>query len=808
MKFKKIVPFSIAILIFVIASLAYFSPVLEGKKIEQTDITQFIGSSKEIKDFRAKYDEEPYWTNATFGGMPAYTVSAYYPHDYIKKLDSLIRFLPRPTDYLFVYFLGFFVLLLVLKVDWRLAVVGALGFGFSTYMMSLFVAGHNAKALAIGYMPLVLAGIILTFQRKYWLGFIVTVFAMALELNASHVQMTYYLLFMVIVYGIVQFVECFKSKELQHFSKAIGILIVAVLIAVGTNATSLMATQEYAKQSTRSTSELTINPDGSTKKVTSGLSADYITEYSYGITETFSLYIPRFVGGTNREQVEDSELRSFLERSMQQGLSGDDANYLYRISSPYWGAMPFVAAPYYIGAIFIFLFVLALFLVHGPLKKWLVAATILSLVLSWGKNFSLVTDFFINYVPLYNKFRAVASIQVIAQMAIPLLGILGLKAMLSDKVTKENKQKALKWTTIIVGGLTLIFVLIGAELFSFITPLDEQIDAQIEGYLEAMVADRQTLFTGDATRSLTLILITAAALWLYIKGKFKQLVVIGICAVLIVFDLVTVDRRYVNDLAFKPARRIAKPFQASDIDKQILQDKSYYRVANFNRGMMSDGATSYFHNSIGGYHAAKLRRYQELYDFHIAKGNMEVLDMLNTKYIIGADESGTPILNVNDEANGNAWFVNKLAFVNSADEEIQLLDSLNTKTEASISVDYVSELTSTFQVDSLASIALTDYKANYLAYNSTSSHEQFAVFSEIYYKDGWNAYIDGELSKIYQVNYVLRGLQIPAGNHTIEFKFEPQVIKTGTTIGLVSYALLVLIPLGWFFYEKKKSASE
>ncbi|UMB54260.1 YfhO family protein [Lutibacter sp. A64] len=809
MKFSlnKFAPYLIAIIVFMVVSIAYFSPVLEGKKIQQSDITQFKGSSKEIADFRAENNAEPYWTNATFGGMPAYVVSAYYSYDFINKLDNLIRFLPRPADYLFLYFLSFFILLLVLKIDWKLAIIGALGFGLSTYLVIILGVGHNAKAHAIAYFPLVLAGILLVFNRKYLLGFIVTALAMALELSASHIQMTYYLLFLVLIYGVVQLLESIQKKEIPHFIKSIGILVVAVILAVGTNATHLMATSEYSKESTRGKSELSINTDGSLKEATSGLTKDYITEYSYGIAETFNLFIPRFMGGTSHEEVENSELQSFLQNAVNKGLDVNDANYLMQISSMYWGDQPIVAAPAYVGAFFIFLFVLALFLVKGKLKNWLVAATIFSILLSWGKNFSIVTDFFINYMPLYNKFRAVSSIQVIAELTIPLLAILGVAKLLSSEIKLEAKLQALKYATIIVGGLALIFTVGGSGLFSFERPIDLQIDEQIAGYLDAITADRRTLFFNDSLRSLVIVLIVASVIWLFLKEKInKNIVLIGFVVVLL-FDLVNVDKRYVNNDFFVSARKVDKPFQASAIDKEIMKDKSYYRVANFTKNIMADGTTSYFHNSIGGYHAAKPRRYQELYDFQISKGNAEILNMLNTKYIIGADEAGKVGYELNKAANGNAWFVNAISVVNSANEEIKALDSLNTKTVAVIeSKEISSDFKTQYPIDSLANIQLTSYKANELVYDVNTTKNQFIVFSEMYYKNGWNAYVNGELKPHYRVNYVLRGMEIPAGKHTIEFKFEPTVIKTGNSITLASYLLLLLIPVGWFFIEKRKKA--
>ena len=804
MNIKKIVPYLIAVVIFMIASLAYFSPVLKGQKIQQSDITQFIGSSKEIVDYRKENDQEPYWTNATFGGMPSYVVSTYYPYNFIKKIDSTLRFLPRPADYLFLYFIGFFILLSVLKVDWKLAIVGSLGFGFSTYLIVILGVGHNAKAHAIAYMPIVLAGILLVFQRRYLIGFMVTALAMSLELSASHIQMTYYLLFIVLILGIIQLIDAIKEKELPHFSKSIGILIVAVILAIGTNSTSLLATQEYAKHSTRSQSELTITPDGSPKEITTGLTKDYITQYSYGKLETFNLFVPRFMGGTSREELKDSELQQFLQDAVNDGLNPDDANYLYRISSMYWGDQPIVAAPAYIGAIFIFLFVLALFLVKGRLKKWLVAATIFSILMSWGRNFSFLTDFFIDYIPFYNKFRAVSSIQVIAELCIPLLGILGLKELFSDSVSKEKKLNALKWSTIIVGGIALLFTAVGTGLFAFETPVDLQIDEQISGFLEAIIADRQTLFFNDSLRTLLFVMVIATLIWLFLEEKISQLIVIVGLGVMILFDLVNVDKRYVNDNFFTSARKVEKPFKATEIDKEILKDKGYYRVANFSKDPMNDGSTSYFHKSIGGYHAAKPRRYEELYNFHIVNGNTQVINMLNTKYIIGTNEKGEQVLEKNRNANGNAWFVQELKFVSSANEEIKALDSLNTKNIAIIRDDYASDIKNNYVIDSIATIKLTDYKVNSLSYQSNSTFNQFAVFSDMYYNEGWNAYIDGKLTNHMRVNYVLRGMEIPAGSNTIEFKFEPRIIKKGNTITLVSYALLFLISIGWFLISRKR----
>ena len=805
MKNNKIIPFLIAVLVFVIVSLAYFSPVLEGKKLFQSDIAQFRGISKEIADYRAEHHQEPYWTNRAFGGMPAYNVSAYYPHNYIKKADLLLRFLPRPADYLFLYFLGFFILLYVLKVEWKLAIVGALAFGFSTYYIVIFGAGHNAKAHAIAYMPVVLAGILSVFKRNYLTGFILTSLGMAFEINASHPQMTYYLLFMVLILGIFYLIDALKEKTIIVFFKSVAVLMVAVILAVGVNATPLMATKEYAKESTRSKSELTITPDGQPKQnITTGLSKDYITQYSYGKLETLNLLIPRFYGGGSRENLgKDSETYQFLKNKIGRKQA---KNFTENLPT-YWGVQPYVEAPAYIGAVLLFLFVLGLFSIKGTLKKWILATVIFSILLSWGKNLAWLTDFFIDYVPMYDKFRSVSSFQVITELAVPILAMLSLHQFLNtDKNDDNTKLKFLKYSLFTVGGITLLFTFFGTNLFSFESVRDASWEQQLPGFTEAIIADRKTIFFKDSLRSLVLILLSAGLLWAFLKKKIKYTLTIVAFAALIVFDLVGVDKRYLNTDDFVSKKKEENPFQASAIDKEILKDKSYYRVVNWTVNPMNDGSTSYFHNSIGGYHAAKPRRYEELFEYQIAKNNIEVWNMLNTKYIIFPDKKGQTRLQENDEVNGNAWFVNEVAFVNTPDEEIKALDSLHTKQKVIVNSAFKKLLSNntSFEKDSLAAIKLVSYQPNELKYKSNAATEQLAVFSEMYYKNGWNAYLDGKLTPHFRANYVLRAMIIPKGEHEVVFKFEPEIIKKGNTITLFSYALMILIPLGWFFVEKKK----
>ena len=799
---KKTAPFVIAIIAFILISVAYFSPILEGKKIFQSDIMHFTGMAKAINDFRAENDAEPYWTNAAFGGMPTYNLSVLYPNDFVKELDGFLRFLPRPADYLFLYFLGFFILLSVLKVEYKLAILGALAFGFSTYFIIILGVGHNSKAHAIAYMPMVLAGILLVLQRNYLWGFLLTAVAMSLEIKASHPQMTYYLFFAVLILGVFYLIEAFKEKQLPAFFKSIAILVVAVVLAIGTNATSLLATKEYVSHSTRGKSELTINPDGSPKEASSGLSKEYITDYSYGVLETFNLFIPRFMGGGNYENVGmDSNIYNFLKDKTDPRQAKEFAEF----APMYWGKQPIVEAPAYLGAVLVFLFVLGIFLVKGKLKYWLVGVVVFSILLSWGKNLNFLTNFFIDYVPMYNKFRAVSSIQVIAELAVPLLGILALNEFFNKTTAAEIKLNALKNSFFITGGIALIFTLFGTSLFDFEGLRDASYDQMLPGFLENIIADRKAIFFSDSLRTLIFVVTSAGVLWLFIKEKLNKNYAIIVLGTIILFDLVSVDKRYVNNADFQNAREIEKPFAPSEIDREILKDKSHYRVANFIVDPMNDGSTSYFHNSIGGYHAAKLERYQELYDFQISKNNIEVLNMLNTKYFVFEDGSQRETVQQNPNPNGNAWLVNTIKIVENANEEILALDSLKTKMEAVIDKRFVSEgFKTNYPIDSSATIQLTSYALNNLVYDFNSSTNQFAVFSEIYYKDGWNAYINGKLTPHYRVNYVLRGMEIPKGKHKIEFKFEPTVIKQGSTITLISYGLLMIIFAGWFFVDRKK----
>lgn len=806
--FKRFIPHLVVLLLFVIASLAYFSPAINGKTIFQSDIVQYNGMAKQQNDFRKQTGEETYWTNSAFGGMPTYQLGAKYPHNYIKKLDLTLRFLPRPADYLFLYFVGIYILFMVMKIDYKLAFLGALAFGFSTYLIIILGVGHNAKAHAIAYMPLVLSGIILTFRGKYFWGFLLTTVAMGLELVANHFQMTYYLLLLVVCIGIAYLVDAYKKKMIPHYFKAIGIMIVAVLLALGLNSTNLLATKEYADVSTRGKSELTINPDGSQKEAEEGLDYEYITQYSYGIAESLNLFIPRFMGGGTSEPFpENSET---IDELLKMGANQQEANQLLNQIPMYWGKQPIVAAPAYIGAVVIFLAVIGLFLIRGRLKWWAVSGLLLTLFLSWGDNFKFLTEFFIDFVPLYNKFRAVSSIQVIIELLMPILAVVGLHQFFNDVNSKEKKMKALLFSTYIVGGIGLILLLGKSLLFNFSSQYDAFfIDEMGMEFVDAIRNDRKALFTTDAIRSLVFVLLTAATLWFLLQKKLKETWTVGILSLLIVVDLVGVNKRYVNNDDFVPTRIMEQPFQVTEADNQIKKDKGYFRVYDVTTDAFNSGRASFFYNALGGYHAAKIGRVNDLDNFYLQKGNMEILNMMNVKYLLVPNEEGSITAQENPYANGPAWFVDGVMPANNANQEILSLDSLNTKQVAVVHKDYLDRIpVKDVARDSLATIDITTFKPNRLVYETASESEQLAIFSEIYYPKGWNAYIDGESVEHFRANYVLRAMVIPPGIHTIEFKFEPEVISKGGTYSLISFVVLVLLFIGGLFYQWKKTKSQ
>lgn len=830
---QKLYPHLLAIIGFIVISLVYFYPILKGKKIVQSDIVQYTGMAKEQNDFRAQYNTEPYWSNSAFGGMPTYQMGANYPNDYIGKLDDMLRFLPRPADYLFLYFLGIYILLLVLKTDPLKAFFGALAFGFSTYMIVILGVGHNAKAHAIGYMPMVVAGFILVFRRCYIIGGILTMLAVALEISANHFQVTYYLLFLLLALGIYFIYKIIKENDLKSLPKIVGTFAVAVILAIGANASNLLATKEYTDFSMRGKSELTFKADGSKNNESSSMSKEYINQYSYGIAESLDLIAPRLFGGASHEKIStDSNLYEF---AINHGVPEADAKEFVESAPTYWGNQPMVAAPAYIGAIVFFLFVLALFHDKRKIKWAFLAGALLTLMLSWGKNFSAVTDLFIDYVPLYDKFRGVSSIQVIVELCIPVLAIMGLQSFFKNT---ENQKKSLLYTAASSIGLIIVLFLIKGA-FSFTSETDSYyLQSYGPDFVDALKADRANLYSADLLRSGFLMLVTFGTLWLFLKGKLQQTTATIIIGVFMVGELFFIAKNYVNNNPnqFASAYKVDQPFDPTPADEKIQEDKSIFRVYELDRRL--EGRTSFFHKAVGGYSAVRPRRYEQLFDYIVDKNlderqklmlsdssvidvprlidlntftfskSIPVLNALNVKYLI-VSIAGNQIPITNQYANGNAWFVSKIQRVSSADDEIKALTVIkDTKNEVIINETefgaLLKESKSVFVKDSLSAIKLNKYKSNYIKYSSNNNNDGFAIFSETYYKDGWKAIIDGKETPILRVDYVLRGIQVPAGKHTIEFKFEPQVVKTGSTIALISFIVMVLVIIAGVYFDNRK----
>jgi len=801
-RLERIYPHAFAIIGFIIISLIYFYPVLQGKKIAQSDIAQYTGMAKEQIDFRNIENAEPYWTNSAFGGMPTYQLGANYPHEYINKIDSALRILPRPADYLLLYFLGFYVLLLVLKADPLKAFFGALAFGFSTYLIIILGVGHNSKAHAIAYMPLVVAGILLVFQRKFIIGGLLTMFASALELNANHPQMTYYLLFLILIITFFYTYNFIKEKEYKSLFTVFGIFAIAGILAIGANATSLLATAEYTKYSTRGKSELTFSPDGSKNSSDNGMTRDYITEYSYGIAESFNLISPRIFGGSNGENIgTNTKMYEFL---IGKSVPEEQAKEFVSSMPAYWGDQPIVAAPAYIGAVVFFLCLIALFLDKRKIKYVFVTGAVVSLLLSWGKNFPILTDFFIDTIPLYNKFRAVSSIQVILELCIPALAIMGLQSFFKEEKTQQ--LKGLYLAGVVFVGIIAFLIAIKSQ-FGFSSGSDAYyLQNYGPEFINALKEDRKSLYSADLLRSGFLVLLTFGLLWVFIKNKISKSTAIILVGIIMISDLFFIDKNYVNAKSFVSPSEVDVPFQATASDLEILRDTSHYRVFEVN-GNMSSSRASYFHQSIGGYSAVKPRRMQQLFDYQIAKNNMEVLNLLNAKYIIQTDKEGKEFPTYNPNYNGNAWFVQMVKFVNSSDEEMKSLDKLDSKNEAVVNQKEFDTLlkTNSFVKDSLSTIKLISYKPNHLKYTSNNPNPGLAVFSEMYYAEGWNATIDGKTAFHFRADYALRAMEIPPGKHIIEFKFEPQVVNTGSTIALISFILMILLLGGAIYLEQKKA---
>jgi hypothetical protein len=825
--FRKSVPHLVAVILFLVLTLAYFHPVLEGKKVDQPDITQFRGMAREIIEHREQTGEEPLWTNVMFGGMPAYLISVHYPFNLIRHVDRLLSLgLPRPANFLFLSLLGFYVLLLSFRVNPWLSIAGAIAFGFSTYFFIIGAAGHNTKSHAMAYMAPLLAGIYLTFRGKVLLGCALTTVFLALQIYANHLQITYYTLLIVIIYGIYELVHAFRSKRLPLFFKNLSILFIPVLLAIGANFTNLYLVWEYNRYSTRGPSELTDRPENRT----GGLDKGYILDdYSYGISETMNLMIPDFKGGaSNYDLGDDSEV---YEALTGQGVRG--AREIASGMPAYWGPQRFTSGPVYIGASVIFFFILGLFILKSRYKWWLLTATLLSVTLAWGKHFLILSELFIDYFPGYNRFRTVSMILVIAQLTIPLLAMLGLREML---VTGPSPgfRKALKNTFFISGGITLFFAVLPGVFFNFTSDTDQQLMAMgwPDYLVDALQRDRMRLMRSDAFRSFVFVLLGGGLAYLFLLGKLSVRYLIPALAVIFLIDLWPVGRRFLNSDDFVTRRELNQPFLMSEADAVILQDNDpHYRVFNTTRSPFNDAITSYHHKSIGGYHGAKIGRYQDMIEYHLGENNMEVFNMLNTKYFIRPGEDGQPQPFINPRALGNAWFVDNVRIVEDPDEEIEALYDFAPADEAIVErrfalhvADFGEEVSSSPLNDGANEedgenpvagdevtagdagdhIELVLYSPRHLKYQAETEAQRLAVFSEIFYDAGWNAWINGEPADHFRVNYILRAMVIPPGSHEIEFRFDPPGYLAGEWISLFSSLILLGLSGGIMWRELRE----
>lgn len=806
---KKVLPHIFALLVFLLISVIYFSPVLDGKELRQHDKTTFRGMSQEVKQYNQTHDDKALWTNSMFGGMPAYLIHVPFTSNLMRGVHLLINFNNlRPICFLFIYLAGFYLAMLLFGLNPWLSMVGAAAFGFSSYFLIIIAAGHNSKAHAVGYMAPIIAGVYYAFRKNGWRGAVVMGLFLSMQLYVNHLQITYYTFLVVLFLGVAELVRAFREKRLPAFFRTIAILVLFAVLAVGSSAGKLWTTFEYGNYSIRGKSELSHNQENKT----SGLDKDYATAWSYGVGETLSLMIPNIKGGSSFGGFdEDSETFKTLRQNQV-----PNAKKIVGQLPGYWGEQSVTWGPVYAGAIVCFLFVLGLFLVGGTLRGWIVAATILSILLGWGKHFMPLTDFFLDFVPGYNKFRTVSMVLVIAEFTFPLLGLLALKKIFDDKVEKAQLMKALKWSVGITGGISLLFFLVPGLSGTFASPADVQLPDWLR---ESIQLDRKSLLRSDALRSLILIVLAASTILAFYLKKLKPNVAILVLGVLILGDLWAVNKRYLNNDNFVSVREAKKEFQLTTADKEILKDKDpNYRVLNLAVSTFNDASTSYHHKSIGGYHGAKMRRYQELIELQLTPemqqvgkklgeiksveelGNLfaetPVLNMLNTKYLI-FNPQAAPIRNTN--ALGSAWVVDEAHVVATADDEIAALGVINPAKEAVVNNAFSNQLSAlSAQQDEEATLKLIAYSPNEVSYQFNGKTSRLGIFSEIYYPKGWNAYIDNKLVSYFRANYVLRAMVLPAGDYRVRFKFEPKAYSYGADISLVSSLLLLILAIGIF----------
>ena len=793
---KQFLGILFAIIAFALITLVYFTPILEGKRIKQHDIEMYKGMSQEINEFREETGEQSLWTNSMFGGMPAWNIGVQQNSNLMTYVQKIIGLgFPSPIMSVFISMLGFFILLLVLDCKIWISFIGALAYGFTSYLFIVMGAGHNSKAVAMAYMAPVIAGIIMTYKGKYLWGAVLTAISLALEIRAGHIQITYYLFMIVLIMVIAEFVETIKTKKYLDFFKASGILAIVAILAVMTSTTTLYANYEFGKETMRGKPVLTENVENQTR----GLDRDYITQWSYGIGETWSLMIPNVKGGASAYIGNDNPALQNADPRFRSTIAQNNA---------YWGDQPGTSGPVYVGAIVCFLFILGLFVVKGKIKWVLLAATILSILLSWGKNFMGFTDLFLDYFPMYNKFRAVSMTLVIAEVCMPILAFLALAEVMRNPEILKKNMYYLYVSFGLTAGLCSLFYIAPNVFFNFLSQGEAAQFAQLtngkDGAIYQMLVNdienvRMAIFKKDALRSFFFITIAAMILLLNIKGKLKDNAVFAILAVLVVMDMFPINKRYLNNDNFIDKRRFEKPFVMSEIDKQILQDNSLdYRVMNLMTSTFNDASTSYFHKSIGGYHGAKLRRYQDIINHYLGGNNVgsdgfwNVLNMLNTRYLIYPQNNNKPVAMPNPDAFGNAWLVSDIKWVATPNEEIAAIENTNVKTTAIVNDEFRNVIGDFNPTSGFGTIQLTSYKPNELIYNFNSSKDELVVFSEIWTSKGWTMWIDGKESPLIRADYILRAAVIPAGNHEIMMRYEPKIWKVGNTIQFVSSLILIL----------------
>lgn len=806
--------------IFVALCFVYFSPALQGKVLYQHDVKLAQEMQKEIMDYKEKDGKGPLWTNAMFGGMPTYQVWVQYPSNVATYVISFFRTVfPNPIDTVLLYLLGAYFLFCVLRMNPWLAAAGAIAFAFSTYNFQIIEAGHSNKALAIAFFPPILAGIIMAFRRQYLAGAVVTALFLAIEIRTNHVQMTYYLAIALLIYVGIELYHAIKAKTTGDFMKSFGYLAAATVLAVCVNAGMLWTTYEYSKESTRGKSNLTTEKS----EPNTGLDREYAYQWSQGVGEIMTFLIPNSYGGASG--VKDLDSNSEVAKAL--GAKGVPAEQILPAIqqlrqlgvSTYWGEKQFTSGPWYFGAAICFLFVLGLFIVRDRIKWWIVGSVILTLFLSFGRHLPFLSDLFFNYFPMYNKFRAVESILVITAFLVPVLAILAIKEVAFHTEDPKKLTKHLLYSMYITGGLALVILLLPSLFLSFRSTNHNLLVDQLaqatggdrpfaDAIANGLVQDRISLARMDALRSLVLIGITAGLVWGLINKKLNAQLIFILIGIVTLVDMWNIDRRYMNNENFIEKNLLAQQFQPRDVDQMIMRDPSHFRVFDLSRpeGPFQSANASYFHKSLGGYHAAKLKRYQELLDKQFnGSVNEDVLDMLNTKYVITSDETGQKQTVQNRAtAAGNAWFVPAVSYVKTADQEMAAISSFDPKKVMIVSEEFKPLIDlKRIGFDPNSFIRLTSYHPDLMTYEYSSGRDALAVFSEIWYKEGWNAYVDGEKIPYFRADYLLRAAQLPGGNHKLEFKFEPASYYTGETISLIASILLILA-LGFVIYRELK----